>query len=328
MRFNHFLVPLMAGSVVSAPVHESEPKHQLEIRMNNPGTVAVGAAGVCVACAVGFVGYKSFKIAQETLKLTSAKYTVDITAANQATKIAADNQLQAEGKAVMDAFTKTIDMQTEFIDKNVEVIKKADPKNAFVKQYKTRLDALKRAYIQGLMDGATEFPAGKGSLAATASSTYCRGLQALLDESLDEMGQVEIRSRSPSPANPRTGTSSGSPGSLSRSNSVSSGGRPGNSGRKSSVVSSSSAGAQELRMAEEGGIQMQPLQNTAAQGTTGRTTATQGTASGSNAPPGQALTRRPTAKSEKLKTKTSNSDLKGKAPSVRRRMVPLMEFDV
>lgn len=107
MRFNHFLLPLMAGSVVSAPVREPEPKHQLEARMN-VGTVVTSGAAVCVACVVGVVAYKSYTVAASTLEFTkgqyriaSAKYSLDKASIDQAMKIANDNQQHTIGKSMV-----------------------------------------------------------------------------------------------------------------------------------------------------------------------------------------------------------------------------------
>ncbi|TLD14888.1 hypothetical protein PspLS_10808, partial [Pyricularia sp. CBS 133598] len=327
MRVNRFLVPLMAGSVVSAPVNELEPKHQLEVRMNNPGMVAVGVVSACIACTVASVGVLTYKLAKKTFELTNDKYTVDMNAANQAMKLAQENHDASQEKDIIEAFKKAIDFSTEALDKNIKTIEKADPGNEFVKDYPKKVSDAKIAYIQGLAAGAMQFPTGKTSPAITASKTYCKALEELFKASTKKMKTLEDNSQSPSPANsrspspaaPRSGGSAVSPG-ISRTNSISiSRGSSHGRGRSPSVVSSHSAGTQDLRLAEEGSI---PLQR---QGTAGRATAT-----GSQLPNSPTLARRPTANSDRgLMRKPSNSKTdKGKAASLHRRMVRRVDFDV
>ncbi|TLS25194.1 hypothetical protein PpBr36_06982 [Pyricularia pennisetigena] len=341
MRVNRFLVPLMAGSVVSAPVPESEPKHQLEVRMNSVPTAVVGGVAACIACAVGIVGYKSYKIAQQTFQLTTAKYALDMASTRQAMEIASENQKQTQGKALMDALKAAIDMKTKVIDDNIEVIKKADAKNKFAMGYTAEVAKLKSTYTNELVRGANEFPITSDSVAVKGTSAYCAGLQKLLEASISEMEKVVAeKSRSPSPVNPPAGSNPVSPGSLSRSNSMSrtggnTGGSPavaspagrsrsgslsssgdstGGKGRQPSVASSLSSGAAALRSAEEGSYPTKSLQRTNTHGATSGSTSVDLSNS-------QTLINRPTRK-------LSTDSIKDKPAKLNRRMVQRVGFDV
>ncbi|KAI6431506.1 hypothetical protein MCOR21_003902 [Pyricularia oryzae] len=305
MRFNHFLLPLMAGSVVSAPVREPEPKHQLEARMN-VGTVVTSGLAVCVAGLVGTVTYKTYQIAVTNLQYTKgqydlakAKFALDEASVKQAMKIASDNQQQAIGQSI--------------------------------------------PYLKALERGALQYPVTLDtSEAIAASKRYCAELDKLIDDTNKEMESVVNKSPKSSPAGSAEGspsrstspdgrnpTSGGTTG-LTRTNSQS--GRPPSSdgsvsptndrGRTQSVVSSNSAGSagtKDLSKAEKGkaGIPMQNLPTS------------QGKTSGASVPapgPAAGLTRRPTE--GQLRRTGSTASLKSGTKTLRRRMVPLVVFDV
>ncbi|KAH9433821.1 hypothetical protein MCOR27_003757 [Pyricularia oryzae] len=349
MRFNHFLLPLMAGSVVSAPVREPEPKHQLEARMN-VGTVVTSGLAVCVAGLVGTVTYKTYQIAVTNLQYTKgqydlakAKFALDEASVKQAMKIASDNQQQAIGQSIMDRLTKTVDLKSKLIDDNVQKILKAEPKNEFASEYQLRVNRIQQPYLKALERGALQYPVTLDtSEAIAASKRYCAELDKLIDDTNKEMESVVNKSPKSSPAGSAEGspsrstspdgrnpTSGGTTG-LTRTNSQS--GRPPSSdgsvsptndrGRTQSVVSSNSAGSagtKDLSKAEKGkaGIPMQNLPTS------------QGKTSGASVPapgPAAGLTRRPTE--GQLRRTGSTASLKSGTKTLRRRMVPLVVFDV
>ncbi|EHA48902.1 hypothetical protein MGG_00563 [Pyricularia oryzae 70-15] len=349
MRFNHFLLPLMAGSVVSAPVREPEPKHQLEARMN-VGTVVTSGAAVCVACVVGVVAYKSYTVAASTLEFTkgqyriaSAKYSLDKASIDQAMKIANDNQQHTIGKSMMDRLTSVIDMKTKLIEENIEQILEAEKNNKVALGFRKRIVDIQKPYLAALVADATQYPLTQTtSQAIPAAQVYCGELEKLLDQTTDIIEDVINRSPKTSPAGSAQGspsrstspdgrnpTSVGTTG-LTRTNSQS--GRPPSSGgsvsptndrgRTQSVVSSGSAGSagtQDLRKAEKGKAGI-PQQNPPT---------SQGKTSGASVPapgPAAGLTRRPTE--GQLRRTGSTASLKSGTKTLRRRMVPLVVFDV
>ncbi|ELQ38912.1 hypothetical protein OOU_Y34scaffold00522g67 [Pyricularia oryzae Y34] len=328
MRFNHFLLPLMAGSVVSAPVREPEPKHQLEARMN-VGTVVTSGAAVCVACVVGVVAYKSYTVAASTLEFTkgqyriaSAKYSLDKASIDQAMKIANDNQQHTIGKSM---------------------ILEAEKNNKVALGFRKRIVDIQKPYLAALVADATQYPLTQTtSQAIPAAQVYCGELEKLLDQTTDIIEDVINRSPKTSPAGSAQGspsrstspdgrnpTSVGTTG-LTRTNSQS--GRPPSSGgsvsptndrgRTQSVVSSGSAGSagtQDLSKAEKGKAGI-PQQNPPT---------SQGKTSGASVPapgPAAGLTRRPTE--GQLRRTGSTASLKSGTKTLRRRMVPLVVFDV
>lgn len=246
----------------------------------------------------------------------------------------------------MDRLTKTVDLKSKLIDDNVQKILKAEPKNEFASEYQLKVNRIQQPYLKALERGALQYPVTLDtSEAIAASKRYCAELDKLIDDTNKEMESVVNKSPKSSPAGSAEGspsrstspdgrnpTSGGTTG-LTRTNSQS--GRPPSSdgsvsptndrGRTQSVVSSNSAGSagtKDLSKAEKGKAGI-PQQNPPT---------SQGKTSGASVPapgPAAGLTRRPTAGSEgQLRRTGSTASLKSGTKTLRRRMVPLVVFDV
>lgn len=358
MRVNRFLLPLMASSVVSAPIPESEPKHQLEARAF-PEVAGVAVGALCVACLTATYAIKTYRIGQKTYELAEEKFrTVEKPQAEQAMKIALQGAEQLAGAAMFENLKKSYDMKTASITKNIKAIRKADPKNKWTAQAELEVAKLELDFSNGIQKGAQSYPLDLSII--KASDAYCTALTAIVQKSIDIMASLP-GSQPSSPTGSPAGSSNVSPGGSRRNSLSGSGpGSPSAKDRTGSVASGVSggsgdsglsAGAASLSLAEKGkgkGVQAIPLTSLKSVNSNANTAAASGSNVQGQAPGPNSLTRRPTGGSVKSAPTTQTTQGKGvpqrknslpntgskvkrnmaTAPSIRRRLVQRVDFDV